>query len=247
VLCCLFRDFLRYPSFKSSRPSQIPEIYRKGGGRGGSHLELWIDRVSFYVDYKRPRGERETLIVTGREMARLAANGSLHDLPPYPREEILEKSKADGFSKIIVCLQAGWLVLQVIGRIIEHLPTSTLEITTIAYVACTFINYLFWWNKPVDVRFAVIVKADFPMRTAMYFEYFGSWDDSPHDAFHVENSRAWYPKMTPSIRSGMLRSDSQLWWEALWAPLSGPFTARRGISASHLRPNSFYGEYPRLH
>jgi hypothetical protein len=74
--------------------------------------------------------------------------------------DIKDKSKADGLAKLVALLQVSWLVIQCITRAVYHLPLSTLEITTLAYVACMIFSYYFWWNKPYDVAIATSVDLD---------------------------------------------------------------------------------------
>ncbi|KAK1625328.1 hypothetical protein BDP81DRAFT_463878 [Colletotrichum phormii] len=72
-------------------------------------------------------------------------------LPHIHESQIQDKSKADWMAKSLVCIQAGWMVAQVIGRLIKRLPVSLLEINTCGHVACAALLYLLWWSKPLDV------------------------------------------------------------------------------------------------
>ncbi|KAK7439921.1 hypothetical protein CaCOL14_003368 [Colletotrichum acutatum] len=72
-------------------------------------------------------------------------------LPQIHESQIQDKSKADWMAKSLVCIQAGWMVAQVIGRLIKKLPVSLLEINTCGHVACAALLYLLWWSKPLDV------------------------------------------------------------------------------------------------
>ena len=55
----------------------------------------------------------------------LAKCGCLPDISP---QDIKDKSKADGLAKTIVCAQAGWMVLQTIGRVRSRQPVTLLEV-----------------------------------------------------------------------------------------------------------------------
>ena len=79
---------------------------------------------------------------------------------PYPSttsKEIWDKSKQDGFQKLLTMVQTGWFVIQVLGRAIQHMPVTTLELTTFTYVFCTFASYYQWSNKPLDVESPTII------------------------------------------------------------------------------------------
>jgi hypothetical protein len=70
---------------------------------------------------------------------------------------ITDKSKADGFVKLVACTQATWLVTQYIGRAIQHLPITTLELSCTAYVLYALVVYVLWWKKPLDVLTPTII------------------------------------------------------------------------------------------
>ncbi|EIM79895.1 uncharacterized protein STEHIDRAFT_21373, partial [Stereum hirsutum FP-91666 SS1] len=78
-------------------------------------------------------------------------------IPTLSREEILDKSKADGLSKALACLQTGWFCTQIIARAIQNLPISLLELTTLAHAFCMIAVYLLWWDKPFEVQEPVII------------------------------------------------------------------------------------------
>lgn len=71
------------------------------------------------------------LTLTARGVALLARCGLLPDIP---EEEIKDKSKANTMAKALVVLQASWMLIQVIGRLIDRLPVTLLEVNTVAHV-----------------------------------------------------------------------------------------------------------------
>jgi hypothetical protein len=74
-------------------------------------------------------------------------------------EDIKDKSKANRMGKAIACFQIVWLLSQIIGRSVSHLPVTLLELSTLAYVLCALVCYGFWWHAPFDVQVPVIVNA----------------------------------------------------------------------------------------
>lgn len=80
-------------------------------------------------------------------------------IPTLSREEILDKSKADGLSKALACLQAGWFCTQVMARAAQHLPICLLELTTLAHAFCMIVAYILWWGKPFEVQEPAIINA----------------------------------------------------------------------------------------
>ncbi|KAF8327811.1 uncharacterized protein EI90DRAFT_3067085, partial [Cantharellus anzutake] len=73
------------------------------------------------------------------------------------KEEILDKSKGDSFSKFIIILQLLWFITQYVGRWASHLHTSQLETMTLAYAALCLLLYVLWWHKPVNVQLPIYV------------------------------------------------------------------------------------------
>lgn len=72
-------------------------------------------------------------------------------------EEIEDKSKGDGLSKALVVAQTGWFIAQCISRWATGLAVTELELVTLAFAALNGVIYFLWWNKPLDVRYAVAV------------------------------------------------------------------------------------------
>ncbi|KAK0109755.1 hypothetical protein ONS95_002431 [Cadophora gregata] len=97
------------------------------------------------------------LTLSARGIAFLAGCGHLPDIP---EDEIVDKSKADGLAKTLVCLQAGWMVVQVIARAILGLPVTLLEVNTIAHVFCALVVYILWWHKPRLVHEPTAISGD---------------------------------------------------------------------------------------
>ncbi|KAK4863607.1 hypothetical protein LT330_002385 [Penicillium expansum] len=65
--------------------------------------------------------------------------------------DIQDRAKADSFAKGFTLLQAFWVTCNVIARGAYGLPTTALEIATVAYVSCAAATYIIWWNKPKDM------------------------------------------------------------------------------------------------
>ena len=70
-------------------------------------------------------------------------------------KQIKDKSKADIFVKTIAVLQIGWLVLSVVAREAQDIPTSQLEIVTLAFAILAIFIYLGNFYKPKDIGIAV--------------------------------------------------------------------------------------------
>jgi hypothetical protein len=67
------------------------------------------------------------------------------------KQDIMDKSKSDALIKALALLQVSTLSIQVIARAVQHLPITTLEISTLAFIPGSLCMVFFWWNKPYDV------------------------------------------------------------------------------------------------
>ncbi|KAF9445783.1 hypothetical protein P691DRAFT_709749, partial [Macrolepiota fuliginosa MF-IS2] len=69
-----------------------------------------------------------------------------------PEDEIIDKSKGDFLTKLLVILQTTWFMFQCLARWTTHLPVTELEIVTLAFTFLNILTYSFWWYKPQNVR-----------------------------------------------------------------------------------------------
>ncbi|KAH7357307.1 hypothetical protein BKA65DRAFT_534990 [Rhexocercosporidium sp. MPI-PUGE-AT-0058] len=76
--------------------------------------------------------DRRRLTLTTQGVLFLAASG--YSFPFISKETILDRSKADGLAKTVVCLQAGYMLVQCTTRVACQLSLSLLEINTLGHV-----------------------------------------------------------------------------------------------------------------
>ncbi|KAL8716927.1 MAG: hypothetical protein Q9225_005779 [Loekoesia sp. 1 TL-2023] len=88
--------------------------------------------------------------INAAQLSYLIAEGYM-DAPALTEEEIWDKSKADRFAKIMACGQIGWLVLQCVGRAIQSLPITPLELATVGFAIPSLATFALWFEKPADV------------------------------------------------------------------------------------------------
>lgn len=96
-------------------------------------------------------------IVTFDTFKRLL-EGNHIDFPTVTEEEIEDKSKGDALSKGITLLQITWFIIQIIARQQQNLAITQLELTTVALSSLNVAMYVFWWNKPLDLRCPFILQ-----------------------------------------------------------------------------------------
>lgn len=82
-------------------------------------------------------------------------------LPDITGEEIWDKSNADSVRKFLAILQTSWMVVQTIGRAINHLPITPLELSTIVLAGSSLTTLGCWWHKALDVSTPTILYTNF--------------------------------------------------------------------------------------
>ncbi|KAI4861911.1 hypothetical protein F4820DRAFT_431979 [Hypoxylon rubiginosum] len=124
----------------------------------------WTLRHGFFADMGgillQPNDD-DPFVVNSYQLFNLVRK-NLVEFPAITEEEIWDKSKADTLTRFLTILQAGWLIIQLIGRAILRLPTSTLELSACSIVFCTLGTFLCWLHKPSDVQKGIVLVADFP-------------------------------------------------------------------------------------
>ena len=106
-------------------------------------------------------------------------------------DEISDRSKTDRLSKLITCLQILWFVIQLIGRAVQHLPTTGLELFTLGIVVCSLGTHAAYWRRPQDIHLPITISVGegkalrdvfgnvIPLRTSF------SWDETePRKSVH---------------------------------------------------------------
>lgn len=109
---------------------------------------------------------RETLVALEGNVWALSATQFLEarrrliiTLPYISEEDINDKSDSDALLKSLALLQVVWMVSQMIARAVRGLPSTQLEIMTLAFAGCAFFIYLLLWDRPRNVRSPVFLPA----------------------------------------------------------------------------------------
>ena len=82
----------------------------------------------------------------------------LHELRRISEAAINKLAKSDTFAKAFACLQAIWLLTQVLSRAIQGLSVTLLELATVAFVGFGIAAYALWWKKPQDCSGPIIIQ-----------------------------------------------------------------------------------------
>lgn len=99
-------------------------------------------------------------ILDSKQLVLARKSNVINKLPVIQEEEINDKSKIDGLLRIVALTQVLWFAAQLITRRIELIPSSALEISTVAFASCAIIIYITEWPKPKDVGVPFYVDTD---------------------------------------------------------------------------------------
>ncbi|KAH8701322.1 hypothetical protein GQ44DRAFT_717787 [Phaeosphaeriaceae sp. PMI808] len=80
--------------------------------------------------------------------------------PDLSEAQILDKCKASGLAKLLVCVQASWFCIQCFARLGLSHPISLLELTSVAHALCTLLVYVLWWDKPLDINEPTLIQGE---------------------------------------------------------------------------------------
>lgn len=81
------------------------------------------------------------------------------NFPRIKKEDIEQRTKADGFVKFVAVYQSGWFAINVVARPAYGLHVTPLELATAAYVLCAVLVNALWWHKPKDVTVPIVINA----------------------------------------------------------------------------------------
>ena len=180
------------------------DMWRNAGYQG------WTMRHGFYANMGgyilQPRNS-QPFPVNAKQLKYLVCNGYITNWPFSTGKEIWDKSKQNRFQKALTLLQTGWFVLQCLGRAVQHLPMSTLELMTFSFVFCTFASYYQWSDKPLDVESPTILNIE--ASTAEILVQAGNMPDAekpysntPLD-FIDDQSPSWLTEIQPYLHFRM--------------------------------------------
>jgi hypothetical protein len=86
------------------------------------------------------------------QLAHARKLGIIEKLPHMTEDEIDDLDKGDVFLKVLAVVQIMWLCIQLITRLSRRLPTTQLEVVTLAFAVTSIVTYTLLYNRPKDVK-----------------------------------------------------------------------------------------------
>ena len=101
------------------------------------------------------------MTLTGFQFA--IENGLIDPTSIPSAEELQDQSKSSSLITCLALIQMMTSVVQLISRKVSNLPSTQLEVVTLAYCVIAFGTYILCWSWPKDVRTARILKCSRPV------------------------------------------------------------------------------------
>ncbi|PMD14871.1 hypothetical protein NA56DRAFT_582915 [Hyaloscypha hepaticicola] len=74
------------------------------------------------------------------------------DPPEVSASHLKKLDNGEAFIKALALIQVSYLIIQLVVRKVAHLPSTQLEIETLAYSASSILTYLLSWNRPQGIE-----------------------------------------------------------------------------------------------
>jgi hypothetical protein len=76
------------------------------------------------------------------------------------KSDIDDRNKQNTLVRVFSTAQILWFLVSCIARACQHLTITTIELTTIGFIATTIGTTIFWFHKPADVETRQIIEID---------------------------------------------------------------------------------------
>ena len=90
--------------------------------------------------------------LNARQLRYARQKGLIRNLPTVSVRELEQLRKDDSLAKFLTIVQVTWLIIQLITRQRENLPSSQLEIGTLAFSAASLFTFTLLWGRPQGVQ-----------------------------------------------------------------------------------------------
>jgi hypothetical protein len=90
---------------------------------------------------------------------RIAFEKGLIELPDISSQNLAKLDRGENLAKLLALLQMTYLIIQLIARKMANLPSTQLEIATVAFAAVSMITYLLYWARPQGVDSVHVIQA----------------------------------------------------------------------------------------
>ena len=141
------------------------------------------------------------------DIEQLVANNEI-EYPIASRDQILDRSKGDAFTRAFVIFQTTWFLLQCVARASQRLALTELELATAAFALLNIVTYAVWWDKPLDVQCPIRVRRKHPQD-----------EEEEQDVSTAEGSKSADGPLAQKAQDTEESRHCGWSWSYLWVPL----------------------------
>lgn len=146
--------------------------------------------------------------------------GIIDKLPSVTEDTLKDKDKGDTLVKLTAIYQVTWLAIDLAVRQSSGLPSSPLEIMTLAFALLALFMYILNWPKPQDVRTPIYFEAT---RLPTPDEYVSMAVLRPHQTWTPIKTFAIHNNAMPSVKlqkNGFMWSQQMGYTGACWSSMA---------------------------
>ena len=104
---------------------------------------FYVIMGGFVVDVRDIHDDYKFVSINPTGVELLARNGHFLEMPA---EKIADRSKANFLTKLLVCFQVTWMLIQCLARKAAKYPLTLLELHTMVHIICALCIYACWWK-----------------------------------------------------------------------------------------------------
>ncbi|KAJ7897981.1 hypothetical protein B0H14DRAFT_3581610 [Mycena olivaceomarginata] len=82
----------------------------------------------------------------------------LQDIRSVKKDDILDKSDRDAFSKGVALVRVVWSGTQCLVRLYKRLPVTEIEVATLAFAVINVFIWVLWWGKPFNAQRPIVCR-----------------------------------------------------------------------------------------
>ncbi|KAJ5583009.1 hypothetical protein N7535_001629 [Penicillium sp. DV-2018c] len=101
--------------------------------------------------------DSEHFPINAKQLHHLVMNKYV-EMPMITEQSIKSKDRVDALLRFITVYQCLWFLVTTSARLWMHMPITTGELTTVAFIFCCLPTNLYWLSKPADMRTSEIIE-----------------------------------------------------------------------------------------
>lgn len=153
--------------------------------------------------------------VDSKQLLFLITNGFV-EKPSTEKEEIKDKNKVDGLLRLITLCQIVWFGVNIVGRAVQGLAITCIELTTAAFIVCNIGTVYCWIHKPADVTRAEHIYSPHSIEEIVETAY--KYMDEQESNEQKKDSPLTVPKTHFYIRTPLEVLSRREWhWSKYWS------------------------------